>query len=87
MVLLVVVGAVALAVAPEVPAAPGSVANVDVIRGLRTWAMPIGIAALTLGATVLRASQPALRERGWELQAVGVGAIGIGWLAGIAASD
>jgi 4-hydroxybenzoate polyprenyltransferase len=53
---------------------------------LRTWGVALGLVALVAGAAALRAGSPAIRERGWELQAVGVGAVGIGWLAGIAAS-
>ena len=45
-----------------------------------------GFALLALGAAVLRARAAGLRERGWELQAVGVGTIGIAWMAGVAAS-
>jgi 4-hydroxybenzoate polyprenyltransferase len=97
--LLTVVGAVAVVLAPAVPGggagSPGGPPSgapladavaLTVLDGLRTWGVALGIAALAIGAVALRARRPALRERGWELQAVGVGVVGIGWLAGIAAS-
>jgi hypothetical protein len=97
--LLTVVGAVAVVLAPAVPGggagSPGGPPSgapladavaLAVLDGLRTWGVALGIAALAIGAVALRARRPALRERGWELQAVGVGVVGIGWLAGIAAS-
>lgn len=87
LVLLAVVSAVAITVAPAVvPAQAGDPAVLEALRGLRTWGVGLGIVALALGTAALRAGRPTLRERGWELQAVGVGAVGIGWLAGIATS-
>ena len=58
----------------------------ELLGALRTWAMTGGIIAAAVGSAALRARRPALRERGWELEAVGVAGIGLGWLAGIAAS-
>ena len=91
--LLAVVAAVALLLAPTVPALDGSGAEaagspvpLEVLRGLRTWGVILGLMALALGATALRAMRPAIRERGWELEAVGVASVGLGWLAGTAAS-
>jgi hypothetical protein len=75
--------------AEPVPGAPAGSAGPfgpDVLRGLRMWGVGLGIVALGAGAAALRARRPAVRERGWELEAVGVGAVGLGWLAGIAAS-
>ncbi len=77
--------------APAVPAgggAPGASSPIplEVLQGLRTWAVVAGVAALGLGAVALRAARPAVRERGWELEAVGVAGIGLGWLAGTAAT-
>jgi 4-hydroxybenzoate polyprenyltransferase len=87
LVLLAVAGTAAVTLAPEVPPGPyDGVLTAEVLRGLRTWGVALGILALGLGAAALRAHRPAIRERGWELQAVGVGAVGIGWLAGIAAA-
>lgn len=99
--LLTVAGAMAVVLAPAVsggvPGAPagspgtgsafGDAAALPVLGGLRTWGVALGLAALAAGAVALRARRPELRERGWELQAVGVGAVGIGWLAGITASS
>jgi 4-hydroxybenzoate polyprenyltransferase len=84
--LLTVVGAMAVVLAPAVSGL-GDAAALRILGGLRTWGVALGLGALAVGAVALRARRPALRERGWELQAVGVGAVGIGWLAGIAASD
>lgn len=46
----------------------------------------LGLGCLGLGVVVLRHRNPAVRERGWELAAVGVAGLGISWLAGAAAS-
>lgn len=91
--LLAVVAAVAVLLAPAVPALGGSGADaggspvpLEVLRGLRTWGVIAGLLALALGAAALRSSRPAIRERGWELEAVGVACVGLGWLAGTAAA-
>ena len=89
--ILGVVAVFAVLVAPAVPSGggvPGSASPLspEVLRALRTWAVIAGVAALGLGAVALRAARPAIRERGWELEAVGVAGIGLGWLAGTAAS-
>lgn len=88
-VLVAVLVAVSMALAPTVPleTAPGgegSLLAVRDLRALRDWGVALGMAALVTGAVVLRSSSAARRERGWELEAVGVAAAGIGWLAGIA---
>lgn len=85
--LLAVVGAVAILVAPAVGETAGDGSAVGMLRALRTWGVALGVLALAVGGLALRARGPALRERGWELQAVGVGGVGIGWLAGIAATS
>lgn len=46
-------------------------------------ALATGIIAA--GVALARAGRPALRERGWELEAFGVAVLGIAWLAGVAA--
>ena len=96
--LFVVVAALAVFVAPGVPATPspggtslpgalGALGlTLDALRFLRYAGVVLGVALIGLGAFVLRSSRPGLRERGWELEAVGVAGVGIGWLAGAAAS-
>jgi 4-hydroxybenzoate polyprenyltransferase len=81
--------AASLAPAPTTPpdlpgGGAGTVDWVGVLAMLRSVGLPFGIGALALGAGVLLSRRAAVRERGWELEAVGVAAIGIGWLAGIA---
>ena len=89
--LLAAVAGFAVLVAPAVPAGGEASAGspspipLEVLQGLRTWAVVAGVAALGLGAVALRAARPGIRERGWELEAVGVAGIGLGWLAGTAA--
>jgi 4-hydroxybenzoate polyprenyltransferase len=96
--LLVVVAALAVFVAPGVPATPSAGdggppggpgapgLSLDAHRVLRVAGVVLGVAFVALGALLLRAGRPALRERGWELEAMGVAGIGIGWLAGTAAT-
>jgi hypothetical protein len=95
------VGLLALLVAPAVPPAaagpvpgqgggpgsPGSaVLGLEALRIARVTGIGLGLALLALGSIALAARRPGLRERGWELEAIGVAAVGIGWLAGTAAS-
>lgn len=86
--LLVAVGLLAVFAAPAVPAggATGPL-PFDVLRLLRTVGVAIGLVGVALGAVVLRAARPAVRERGWELEALGVASVGVGWLAGTAGSS
>lgn len=84
-VVLVIVGVLVLAIAPAVPPdAPGL--DRGPLRVLRMAGIGIGLAALALGALALAAGRAGIRERGWELEAVGVAAVGLGWLAGTAAT-
>jgi 4-hydroxybenzoate polyprenyltransferase len=48
--------------------------------------LAVGLGILGLGVAVLRHHSPAVRERGWELAALGVAGLGISWLAGAAAT-
>lgn len=83
-VLLAIVGALALVVAPAVPPdVPGG--DLGTLRILRLAGVALGLAALALGSLILAAARAGIRERGWELEAVGVAAVGLGWLAGTAA--
>ena len=44
-----------------------------------------GSAALTMvGVALSRGQRPSTRERGWELQAIGLAGLGLTWLAGLA---
>ena len=56
------------------------------LRKIRLGGIGLGIVALALGSIALRAADPGNRERGWELAAIGVAALGVGWLAGTAAA-
>ena len=66
--------------------APGAASSTGALAILRSGGVPLGGAAVALGAALLLGRRAGLRERGWELEAVGVAAIGIAWLAGTAAS-
>ena len=49
-----------------------------------TLAVAGGGALVGLGLALTGAARPALRERGWELEAVGVAIVGAAWIAGLA---
>jgi geranylgeranylglycerol-phosphate geranylgeranyltransferase len=66
--------------------APQAASPTEVLGTLRSIGVPAGGAAIALGAVALRARSAGIRERGWELEAVGVAAAGVAWLAGTAAS-
>jgi 4-hydroxybenzoate polyprenyltransferase len=67
------------------PTPPSPFRSGDVLITLRFVGLPVGVVAIVLGALTLLAPSSRLRERGWELEAVGVAAAGIAWLAGTAA--
>jgi 4-hydroxybenzoate polyprenyltransferase len=49
------------------------------------WALVLraaGSASIAAGVILVGAAQPSRRERGWELEAIGVAALGAAWLAG-----
>jgi 4-hydroxybenzoate polyprenyltransferase len=85
---LLIGGAASLAVvlAPLVPTGPGGGggAALDPLRVLRLGGVLLGVGFIALGALALAARRAGIRERGWELEAVGVACIGLGWLAGTA---
>ena len=58
---------------------------VELLVELRRWGVGLGCAALAVGALVLASGRPGIRERGWELEALGIAALGIGWVAGASA--
>jgi hypothetical protein len=75
--------------APGVPGGdPGAGvgAAVGTLVVLRTAGIALGAGCIALGSACLAASRPGVRERGWELEALGVATLGLGWLAGVAAS-
>jgi 4-hydroxybenzoate polyprenyltransferase len=53
---------------------------------MRQTGPALGAAALAIGAALLLANRAAIRERGWELEAGAVAALGLSWLAGTAAA-
>ncbi|HJP90132.1 MAG TPA: UbiA family prenyltransferase [Candidatus Limnocylindrales bacterium] len=78
--ILAAAAAIALVLAPGGGVASGEAGGV--LAAVRVGGLAVGVALIGLGALVLRAGRPALRERGWELEAMGVAGLGIGWLAG-----
>jgi 4-hydroxybenzoate polyprenyltransferase len=73
----------ALAWAPSVDGgSPGS--WLEVLRWIRAGGVTLGVGLLAAGAAALASGRADRRERGWELEAVGVAAIGLGWIAGAA---
>ena len=79
--------AVALSVilGPEI-AGPGFDDRIAGLSTLRLGGVWLGALGIALGAGALGSSRAGLRERGWELEAIGVAGLGIGWLAGTAAA-
>lgn len=71
-------------IAPAVPVGATGEA-LGILPILRVAGLWLAIAALVVGAGALRSSRAEVRERGWELEAIGVTGLGIGWLAGTAA--
>jgi 4-hydroxybenzoate polyprenyltransferase len=85
--LAVVVAVMAIALAPGAPAAGSGPFSADQLGTVRAWGIWAGVAALGVGAVVLATRDARVRERGWELEAAGVAAVGIGWLAGLAGAS
>jgi 4-hydroxybenzoate polyprenyltransferase len=50
------------------------------------WSLAAGAGSLLVlgGVGLTRGTRPAVRERGWELEAVGVALVGAAWIAGLA---
>jgi 4-hydroxybenzoate polyprenyltransferase len=88
-VLLAAAATLALLGAPDGspnPALPG-IELVRTLLAIRRWGVVLGCVALVVGAVVLASSRAEARERGWELEALGVVGLGVGWLAGTAALE
>lgn len=75
-------GGAGAGIRPPIDHAPGGEFGAA-LAWLRLSSLLAGCAFLATGSAVLASSRPAIRERGWELEAVGVAALGIGWLAGL----
>ncbi len=78
-------GALAVLAAPDVPSGLAG-DTPDLLRILRFGGVALGVIALAAGAVAIASPRATLRERGWELEAIGVAGLGIGWLAGMAAA-
>jgi len=75
----------ALLLAPTGPRAGGAEpGTTSVMRGLGALGVPLGALVIVAGIAVLGTARPAVRERGWELEALGTAVLGLGWLAGTA---
>lgn len=82
---LVIAVIAAMLLAPAAPVAGGvEPGATSALRELRAFGVPLGALAIIAGIAMLGAARPALRERGWELEAIGTAALGLGWLAGTA---
>jgi 4-hydroxybenzoate polyprenyltransferase len=76
---------------PASPATPTSPAGLplepgaaSLFRAAASAGIPLGAVLIGLGAALVAARPPGVRERGWELEAIGTAVLGLGWLAGIA---
>jgi 4-hydroxybenzoate polyprenyltransferase len=79
--------ALAIFVAPAVAELGiGATGSAETLRALRTGGVALGCAGIAIGAALLLARRPSIRERGWELEAAGVASLGLGWIAGVAAA-
>jgi hypothetical protein len=90
--LLAITAGMALFIAPAAappgqaggPPADGVGLSLELLRTARLIGVGAGIALVALGAGALAATRARVRERGWELEAIGVASLGLGWLAGTA---
>lgn len=58
----------------------------ELLALVRSAGIPIGAAGIAVGAGLMTGRRASMRERGWELEAIGTAAIGLGWLAALAAT-
>ena len=73
---------------PAIPAGGlprGADGNGGALWVLQRLGFVAGAGLLGFGVLLLRSRSAHVRERGWEAQAVGVAAVGVAWLAGVAA--
>jgi 4-hydroxybenzoate polyprenyltransferase len=76
------VAAIGAAVTVVLVAGPGGSGSGT--PGAATLGITAGIGVLIIGAGLLGARSATVRERGWELEAVGIALLGISWLAELA---
>ncbi len=81
--LLIHAAAMAVAVALAWALAPG-VEGQSVRSVLRAVGVPGGTLALAIGLLSIAHPSARIRERGWELEVVGMAVLGLGWIAGTA---
>jgi 4-hydroxybenzoate polyprenyltransferase len=81
-------GAAALVVvfAPQVAAVDAG-SGAAVLRGVRVVGVWLGVTLVAAGALLLASARAGVRERGWEVEALGVASLGLGWLAGTAGAS
>lgn len=86
--LLAAAAVLAVGLAPAVPsvAAGAPAIDLEILRTLRRVGIWLGIVLIAIGAAALAANAATVRERGWELEAIGVACLGVGWLAGTGAA-
>jgi 4-hydroxybenzoate polyprenyltransferase len=79
------VGAIGVAALLAWALAPGG-EGPSVPAALRAIGVPAGTGALVIGGAAIANESPRIRERGWELEAIGMAVLGLGWLAGTASA-
>lgn len=80
---VLMVAAIAVA-AIGLPRGPGTDGVLGI--GLAGFGLAGGSALILLGLAIGRGGGPSLRERAWELEAIGTALVGAAWVAGVAAS-
>jgi 4-hydroxybenzoate polyprenyltransferase len=65
---------------------PRAGAGAGLAGNLSVLSLVLGVVLVAVGLVVGRGRGPGLRERAWELEAMGVAVFGAGWVAAVAAS-
>ena len=73
----------AIAFAPTIPH-DSTGPQLEALRSVRVAGVWLGAILLVVGAAALAAGRATVRERGWEVEALAVACLGLGWLAGTA---
>ena len=76
--------AVASASAPGLAPLGVSDGPLAILSPIRALGLPLGALLVAAGIALVAASNPGIRERGWELEDFGTLVLGVGWLAGVA---